>query len=413
MNVDRVNERNVSQVKTNLLPITVFKRPASEHRKSQLNYQRFNEALNVKEEVYCYLCGEPRGDVVDWRCRSCGGPLTLQHENTFSIQRIATTRFSMWRYAHALAPSIVCAPVSLGEGCTPLVNAIRSNIWMKLEHVMPTLSFKDRGSAALMSYVRSFAGSRNIRGVSEDSSGNAGASIAAYASYAGLECRIFAPTTISEHKERQIQALGARLEKLSGSRELITQAATSADSGFIYVGHAWNPYFIEGIKTLAYELAEQFRWNSPDVIYVPVSAGTILLGVIYGFKHLLESGAVERMPTIVAVQPRSMSPLYYELRGEKYDTSQFRVGVADALTVARPPRLSEMVRELTIVRGEVRIVSDEEILRAHRELGLMGFHVEPSSAVGYAALRREIDEIISSEKEAVVILTGAGLKTPR
>jgi len=136
----------------------------------------------------------------------------------------------------------------------------------------------------------------------------------------------------------------------------------------------------------------------------------LLLGVIYGFKHLLASGVIDNIPRIIAVQPAYVSPLYHAFRNEEYDVASFRPSVADALTASKPPRLAEIVRELHVIGGDVTILSEEEILRATKELVGMGFHVEPSASVGYGAFRRDIDRIIDSGEEVVVMLTGSGLK---
>ncbi len=315
----------------------------------------------------------------------------------------------MWRYANVLAPSIRENPVTLGEGCTPLINPITPNIHFKLEYVMPTSSFKDRGSSTAISYVRYLMKRRKIRGVVEDSSGNAGASIAAYASFLGIECKVYVPKNSIGRKVRQIEQFGGKVERVEGGREAAAKKAQEAREPYIYIGHSWNPYFIEGIKTLAYELAEQLKWNRPDVIYLPVAAGTLLLGVIYGYKTLVNSGVVEACPKIVAVQQQEV-PIVYNAFYGLADSEEGTSGIADALNLRNPPRLSEIITELRKVGGEVITVSRHDIIRATRELGLMGMHVEYSGAVAYAALRKTLEHTIYSDIEAVVILTGSGLK---
>ncbi|HIQ29478.1 MAG TPA: pyridoxal-phosphate dependent enzyme [Candidatus Caldiarchaeum subterraneum] len=364
----------------------------------------------MKEEVYCYTCGNPRGDLTEWRCKSCGGAYTLEHDNLFSQSKIINSRFNMWRYADALSPSIRENPVTLGEGCTPLINPITPNIHFKLEYVMPTASFKDRGSSAVVSYVRSLMKRKKIRGVVEDSSGNAGASITAYSSFLGIECRVYVPKGSVGHKVKQIEQLGGRVEEVDGSREDAAKKAQEAKDPYLYIGHAWSPYFIEGIKTLAYEVVEQLKWSIPEVIYLPAASGTLLLGVIYGYKTLLNSGVIEKCPKIVAVQQQEVSTIHDTFYGLPSHRSTYS-GIADALNVKNPPRLNEIITELRKVGGEVKTVRRSEIIRAARELGLMGMHVEYSAAVAYAAFRKKLEDFIYSDTEAVIILTGSGLKS--
>ena len=335
----------------------------------------------------------------------------MSYQVSFSPSRIIHSRFDMWRYVDALPPSIKETPVTLGEGCTPLVTPITPNIHFKLEYVMPTFSFKDRGSSAAISYVRHLSKRRKIRGIVEDSSGNAGASIVAYASYIGLECRVFVPKQSSGRKVKQIEQLGGHVEKVEGDREEAARMAQAVKEPYIYVGHAWNPYFIEGIKTLSYELTEQLKWNTPDIIYVPAASGTLLLGLIYGYKTLMESGVVEKIPKIVAVQQQEVQPIY-EAFNYLPRSRSLENGIADALNVRNPPRLSEIVTELRKVGGDVKTVRRTEITRAARELGLMGMHVEYSGAVAYAAFRKVMEEAIYEDRQVVVVLTGSGLKTP-
>jgi len=362
------------------------------------------------DEIYCYLCGEPRSHELDWRCNTCGGPFTISQEKTFDPRRVVTSNPSMWRYSHVF-PTSTLSPVSLGEGNTPIVKTFSHNIWMKLDYVTPTASFKDRGASMVISHIKKLINRHEIEYVVEDSSGNAAASIAAYASHAGLRCKIFSPQTILEAKAEQILSFEAELKRVAGGREEATSAALAAVEKAYYAGHIWNPYFIEGTKTVAYEVAEHFRWDSPDAVFVPASSGTLLLGVIYGFETLRDSGVIDRLPKVVAAQPENVAPLYTAFYGLETSVQAAKDTVADALRLTNPPRLPQMVRELQACGGEVVTVSEQQVKRATRELGGMGFSVEPSASVGYAALRTNIEEVVESGEEVVVILTGSGLKS--
>jgi threonine synthase len=193
---------------------------------------------------------------------------------------------------------------------------------------------------------------------------------------------------------------------------MIADAAQRPEDKKFYIGHILHPLFRDGIRTLAYEIAEQRIWQPPDCIYVPVSAGTLLLGVIDGFSQLFNSGIIPSMPTIIACQTNQVSPLYHRFKNLNYTPPTIIDSVADALISVNPPLLELMTKELRRVKGEAAIVKENEIINAFRELAKRGFYVEPSSAVAYTAFKKQIKEgAVSKEDKVVVVLTGSGLKT--
>jgi len=182
--------------------------------------------------------------------------------------------------------------------------------------------------------------------------------------------------------------------------------------GKFYVGHIWHPIFNDGVRTLAYELAEQFGWKLPDYVYLPVSAGTLLLGVIRGFEHLVNSELADKFPTIVACQPKKVSPLYHRLMNQPFSPPKVIDSIADALVSLNPPFLDLMVNELKKTGGKAEVVSEVQIYDAFRELAKNGFYVEPSSAVAYAAYKKHKGlRELSESQITVVVLTGSGLKS--
>ena len=248
--------------------------------------------------------------------------------------------------------------------------------------------------------------------ITEDSSGNAGASIAAYCARAGLNASIYVPQTVSGPKFNQIKFYGTPVVKIPGSRGKVAEEAQKVGQTGFYVGHLYHPLFRDGIRTLAYEIVEQSGWNVPDKIYLPVSAGTLLLGVLYGFKHLISSNVIDKMPRLVACQTRQVSPLYHNIKKMHYTPPEKVTSVADALASTNPPLLDLMTKRLAESDGDAVIVEENETLDAFKTLAKNGFFVEPSSAVAYAAYRKQFDSGETSEDErTVIILTGAGLKT--
>lgn len=358
--------------------------------------------------VKCSKCGRERADEREWRC-ACGAPFDVVLEGKFRVEEIVGADYSVWRYRKFYPYVSENFTISLGEGFTPLVR-VGDGLWFKLDFLMPTGSYKDRGSSILVSGILSSL--KEVEGVSEDSSGNAGASIAAYCARAGLRAKVFVPENASGPKLFQIKKYGAEVYTVKGSREDVSIAAQNVGGKFIYIGHAWHPFFRDGIRSLAYEIAEQAGWRMFDNILLPVSAGTLLLGVIGGFLHLLDSGIIGSIPKIVACQTRQVSPLYHKLKGEKYTPPERVLSVADALVSTNPPLLEEMYRVMRKIKGEAEVVDEHEIVQAHYALAKKGFYVEPSSAVAYAVYLKLLREKVFGAKEkTLIILTGSGLKS--
>jgi threonine synthase len=328
----------------------------------------------------------------------------------FKTAEIRNKDYSMWRYSRFYPYVKEDERITLGEGWTPQTK-FSGDVYLKLESLNPTGSFKDRGSAALISAVHKLI--KKVRGhFSEDSSGNAGASMAAYAARAGLEAEVYVPETVSGPKFSQIQFYGARVVKVPGTRQKVAEEAQKTEPGKFYLGHIFHPLFRDGLRSLAYEIAEQFEWNPPERVYLPVSAGTLMLGVINGFEHLVKSCVIKRMPRILACQTEQVSPLFHRFKDLLYKPLERVTSVADALASVNPPLLEIMVESLKRVKGDVVMVKEEEILKAWQELGKKGFYVEPSSAVAYASYKQHVaNSEIDRNGKTCIILTGTGLKS--
>src|SRR5258706_3748533 len=214
---------------------------------------------------------------------------------------------SLWRYRKALLVDVADA-VTMGEGWTPLLPGEWDGVPVlyKLEFMMPTGSFKDRGMTVMVSYLRS----RGVKSVLEDSSGNAGASLSAYAAAAGIRCRILVPETASYPKIAQIAACGADVVTIKGSRQDVADAALAMSADIFYASHNWQPFFAEGTKTLAYELWEQLGFGAPDNVVVPVGYGANVLGCDRGFSELLRNREIARMPRLYGVQAANCAPYH-------------------------------------------------------------------------------------------------------
>ena len=331
----------------------------------------------------CLRCQKERNNF-DLYC-SCGGLFRPVHDFQFSSNLKSNFPYiSKW--------------VSLGETLTPLIE--RQQFFLKLDYFSPTYSYKDRGTITLISSLLGKIPEGSD--INEDSSGNAGASIAAYASAAGFKPNIYVPQNASESKINQIKSYGAKIHTVQGSRENVMEACKRAP-GF-YASHVLRPEFRDGIRMLSYEIMTQLNWHIPDAVVMPVSAGTLLLGVIYGFRHLLNSGEISRIPQIIAEQTEFVSPLYHRMEGLQYNPPRSYVSVADALVSQSPPLLDEMYESLKGY-GKVLMVSENEIISSREMLARSGILIEYSSAVAYAGALK------LKGLKPVVILTGNGLKS--
>ncbi|HEX9709009.1 MAG TPA: pyridoxal-phosphate dependent enzyme [Candidatus Thermoplasmatota archaeon] len=308
----------------------------------------------------------------------------------------------MWRYAQVL-PIDRAGAVSLGEGGTPLRDVPAVGASFKLEYLSPTGSFKDRGATVVVSKAKELG----ARVVVEDSSGNAGAAVAAYAARAGLNAVIAAPTSIVEAKAAAIEALGATLERVPGDREEVAAraAAVAKQPGHYYASHVMTPWFIEGTKTAAYEIHEEAGPDAFDAVVLPVGNGTLLLGLARGFAELVAAGLEPRVPRLVAVQPSGCSPLVDALGGAGPRDPPNTV--ADGTQIARPPRLSQMVEEVRASKGAGLRVGEWETHAARATLRAAGMGVEATSAMAVAGLQAaRASGALGGGERALVMLTG-------
>jgi len=344
-----------------------------------------------------------------WRC-ACGSHLNLAPGPGLSRGEIATGEASLWRYRAALGlenPPVV----SLGEGWTPLVTREwdGASIRFKLETQMPTGSFKDRGTAVMLNHLIEVG----VGPIHEDSSGNAGASIATYAAAAGIACRVFVPATAPRGKLVQIAATGAAVEAIAGSRQAVTEAALAAAGTSFYASHNWQPFFIEGTKTLAFELWEQLGFAVPDNILVPTGYGSNILGLDRGFDELRRRGEIGRMPRLFAVQAANCAAFAaaWEAGGDTCVPFDAAPTMADGIATVKPVRVAEVLDALRRSGGGVVAVPETEIGPALKRLGRLGLYVEPTAATAGAALSRLLaGGTIGAAETTVAVLTGHGLK---
>ncbi|MDW8268878.1 MAG: pyridoxal-phosphate dependent enzyme [Anaerolineae bacterium] len=359
----------------------------------------------------CRICNQP----VDWpptelRCPrpSCRGPLQPRNTLPFDPGLIEPTLPGMWRFRHLLPP-IPDNPITLGEGHTPLLAEKVDNrvLYLKNESLNPTGSYKDRGAALLI----------NLRGqatvVMDDSSGNAGAALAAYAARARVEARIYVPARAPKAKKNQILRYGAHLIAVPGTRTDVTVAAEAAatEPGVFYASHVWHPGYALALQTIAWEIWEQLGGRAPDWVVVPVGNGTLLRGLRWGFRSLQKGRCIRELPRLVAVQAANCAPLF-ALSRDAYHPQTFRARrtIADGVAVPKPPLLEAVWAAVRKTKGCVLAVPEAEIRPAQEALARRGFFVEPTAALSFAALP-QLEPLLQPDDTVVLILTGHGFKS--
>lgn len=351
-------------------------------------------------------------------------PLMLTPLPGITRNSIDRSNRSLWRYAAAF-PLQCDDPISLGEGCTPLrsLQLDGNTVHFKLEWFNPTCSFKDRGTSVMLSLLRQ----QGITDVLEDSSGNGGASVACYAAAGGLVATIMAPSSTSPAKTVAMKAHGASVELIPGSRQDCADAAVAAHGRgekLFYASHNWQPFFLQGTKTLAYELWEDLGFVAPDNVIIPTGAGSNILGCHIGFTELIRAGEISELPRIFCSQPLLCSPIATAIQDrmgtdDKQTTpDEWNVPnktVAEGTSIARPVRLNECVEAVLDSKGGAVRVTEPQINEATLGMAQLGLYTEPTCAHAVAAYKELLRAgTITADQTTVIVLTSTGVKaTPK
>lgn len=363
--------------------------------------------------VICDRCHHQ--DVFDphqFRCK-CGGAWEPWEVEPYNPGLVDPNVNSVWCYQDLMGLAEVEAPLSLGAGQTPLISMPwdGTEVSFKLEYISPTGSFKDRGTEVEANFLAAVG----IRDVVEDSSGNAGASLAAYAARTGLRAAIYAPESASPAKLAQIEVYGADLRRIPGPRAEATRAALRAVAeGAVYASHAYNPAYLLGQQTFAWECWEQLGGYAPDALVIPVGQGGLLLGAWLGFRRLLGVGLIKRMPRLFAAQPQLLAPIARAFNAGAQEIEEITPdgrSLAEGLAIVKPVRGHRILQALRESGGAGLTVNEAEIRAAYYDLARRGLFAEPSSATAAAALP-QVRQLVGEKATIVVALTGSGLKSP-
>lgn len=345
-----------------------------------------------------------------WRAPDDGGYVNLTDGEGLTQDTIDVGLNSLWRYRKAIRlPSENI--VSLGEGWTPIVHSewAGHEVMFKMEYMMPSGSYKDRGSAVMMNYLKQVG----IDSILEDSSGNAGSSIATYGAFLGLKSRIFVPANAPIAKRRQMAAVGADVVAVKGSRDDVSAAALKDAEKIFYACHNLQPYFLEGTKTLAFEIWEQLNFALPDVIVIPMGQGANVMGCHIGFSELKRAGVIDRLPRLYAVQAVNAAPYYAAWSVDSATPIAIDAShtIADGIASSKPIRLREVFMALRETDGDIVAVTEDEIEASLKALCQKGLFVEPTTAAGAAGLKILFEDgSIGHNEKVVLLLTGSGLK---
>ncbi len=334
----------------------------------------------------------------------------------------------MWRYFEFLPVSDRKYIVSLGEGSTPLIRAKRlaealglKNLYLKDETRMPTGSFKDRCMSVSVSMAVEYGFKRAVIA----SSGNAAAALAAYGARAGIDVIAFVPDFTAYGKIAQLLYYGAKVIKVrwvEAEDPTVKMMKVLVEKYGFYPSPSFgpfNPYQIEGPKTIAYEIVEQLGWSVPDQVFVPTGAASLLTGVYNGFRDFNMVGWINGYPRLVAVQSTGNAP-FVRAWMERQDPMNIRPWekppetIATGLEDTYPWDGDAGLRALYGTDGYAVAVPDELIVKAMKMLaGLEGVFAEPSGAAGLAGLIKAIEDgRVDRDETIVVLVTGHGLKDP-
>lgn len=383
--------------------------------------------MGIVNRFQCPKCRHEPASKLEFQCRSCGCLLEVHVEighltrADFEAMRQSRDR-SIWRWFDFFPLEDRSCIVSLGEGSTPLLHAARlgqelgiSKLYLKNDTVLPTGSLKDRSNSVGISKARELG----FTTATVMSTGNAAASVAAYAAAAGLKSIVMVPAGTAPSKITQARAYGAEVVVIAGDfdNEVARVYKAAVKEFGWYDCLSSNPYRDEGKKSYAYELADDLNGEAADWLIHPTAGGTGIYAAWKGFKELLSLGWIPRAPRLVAAQSAAAAPIVAAFENGSRDIEPViaRDTVAESIQVGNPASLGW--RALAAVResnGRAVALSDEEILQAQFAIGsLAGIFVEPAAATSVAAAcKLRAQDLIGADEMVVCNLTGHGLKQP-
>jgi threonine synthase len=371
----------------------------------------------------CRECGKEYDPQFRYVCEECFGPLDVLYKDVKVDRKTFELREkTYWRYFELLPIADKNNIVSLNAGLTPLQHADKlgarlglKSLYVKNDSVNPTFSFKDRPAGVAVSRAKE----TGLKAVGCASTGNLASATAAHAAKAGLPCYIFAPSDLEPVKIAQALSYGAEFIAVDGTYDDANRLASiiGDSKGIGVVNINMRPYYVEGSKTLAYEVAEQLGWKIPDNLVIPVGSGAMLNAICKGFEELHSLGLIDspKEMKIIAAQPHGCAPVVdaFKSNSDEVIPVERPETIAKSLAIGDPGDGVYVLKRLKQYNGIAEEANDVEIcdsilLLARTE----GIFTEPAGGVSVAVLRKLVEEgKIAKDESTVCYVTGNGLKT--
>ena len=380
--------------------------------------------IMADHKVVCWDCGYEIDDPFVNTCPKCGGLLTvkmnLEPVKELKPEDLRKEPLGVWRYAPFL-PVDYDSRVSIKEGGTPLYKTEAlgkeygiENLYVKYEGANPTGSFKDRGMTVGVSRARELG----AKVVGCASTGNTSASLAAYASKAGIKCAVFLPSgKVAAGKLAQAMFFGAKVISIDGNfDDALKLAREMAEERNLYLLNSINPYRPEGQKSVLFEIMDQLKYNVPDRIILPVGNAANIWAIYKACKELEEVGWIDKVPMLTGIQAEGAAPVAkaFAAKTKDYVPEKNPETVATAIRIGSPVSGRKALHAIYDTGGYATTVSDAEIIAAQKLLGRReGVGVEPASAASAAGAKKLRDMgVIDKDETVVCICTGNALKDP-
>ncbi|NIN52406.1 MAG: threonine synthase [Nitrososphaeria archaeon] len=386
--------------------------------------------MGFTKSLKCVLCGATYNHRKPYfRCSRCGGLLDPQYDlealaDWFDLEKVSRRERTIWKWKEFLPIEDYSKIVSLGEGGTPLLKCekIAEKVGVKELYVkddaitQPTGSLKDRSVPIAATKAREFG----FNVLTTDSSGNKAASVAAYASRAGLKSIVFCPAAAPKEKLVQMLTHGASVIRIntdmSGVHSIYTDMLSTIGSklGWYDCGTS-NPFRYDGKKTYAYEVMESLNWDSvPDWVFHPAGGSLTIHRTLKGYNDLRYLGLIDEIPRIVAVQAELCAPIVEAFLKGKNKVEEVAEGdtIATGIKWGNPGDLGDLtLKNLRESSGRAVSVTEDEIIQGIKLLGKEGIFSEPAGAVGIPAVKRLMDEgTVDRDARVVCDVTGYGFK---
>jgi len=381
--------------------------------------------MGIIQSLKCRECGKKYEPHLRYICEECFGPLDVIYDTSNVRKDIFVSRQdkTYWRYFELLPIADKGNIVNLNAGFTPLQHANRlgkelgglKNLYLKNDSVNPTFSFKDRPAGVAVSRAKEI----KLKAVGCASTGNLASATAAHAAKAELPCYIFAPSDIEHVKILQALSYGAEFVTVDGTYDDANRVASviGDSKGIGIVNINMRPYYVEGSKTLAFEVAEQMNWQVPDNLIIPVGSGAMLNAICKGFEELESLGFIDNVANlkITAAQPHGCAPVVSAFKRKSNDVIPVErpETIAKSLAIGDPGDGSYVLKRLRQYNGIAEEATDEEIIDGILRLAKTeGIFTEPAGGVSVAVLRKLIEDgEIDNDETVVCYITGNGLKS--